>query len=701
MTKLASKLVPGFFSIEDVELGDDPRMGWIGHLVKSGIWPRQEDWSREVVGLTRDIRQAGNSLGPEGEHAKRERDKRASALKNLLRSYDPIYVLSHMAQRAMFDKGSSRDWYAVHGIHALVEYTVGLAYAGSVNHKERKDPPAAKIQEAFDLVAEIFALDWFLERYSIDRSQPLAIRHARNLLKMEKLLDRHQGYIAHLSIILKRTFVRIENEVISTLGWNPAALPEICFAVAGILQQRQDAFHPSVRRALTRAKVRGPEAFQQANRVFLKEHNEWSQTLFNVSVQELAHTLNWPQEVTSRALNDLALKPGSQPDFTLPTQDNLARLYSLLPLDDNHYFIWSPGSVVQESHAWFIDLLQKRNLDELRTKYLAARDTATEGLTIESLASIFGTNRVFGNAYYSAGGRPDVDCVVKVPRDALIVECKAHLLTASGRRGAPKRISTKLDELVTKPSRQAARFADHLYKGGAIFDCNGRKLSIPIDYESLMPRMVVTYERVDPLVSSATVLGADSNKESAWVLPLSDLLVVADLLRSPSVFWYYSVARWQQSQEQRLSVPAEGDILGLFLSSKDTFQSLTERLKTEPAVHIGPFAQEINNYYTGSHAMLGAPRKKPAITVPPLVLDSLDRMLQTDDDHWKEAVAAVMLEPNKTWAKLRSVQRKFRSVKQPRRARIMTANSSLAIWIDRKQDGSFQVDVGVNSLSGK
>ncbi len=271
-------------------------MGWIDALVKSRIWSSNEVWPKEFAKLTRDIQQAKTSLGPPGERARRERDRRAAALKNLLCSYDPICILSHMAQRAMFDKGASRDWYAVHGIHALVEYAVGLANANQVRGGESKEAPAEKVQEAFDLVAEVFALDWLLEQYSVDLSNPLVISRAQNLLRGEKLLDRYQGYIGHLTIILKKTFGRIEHDVISELGWNPAALPEICFAVASILQQRLEVFDSPARRKLIRAKTQGRKAFQEATWIFLIDHNDWSRKLFNISVRELAHALNWPEE---------------------------------------------------------------------------------------------------------------------------------------------------------------------------------------------------------------------------------------------------------------------------------------------------------------------------------------------------------------------------------------------------------------------
>ena len=93
-----------------------------------------------------------------------------------------------MAQHAMFDKGISRDWSFIHGVHALVEYAVGLASIDPASEERRKEPSADKIQEAFNLVAQIFVLDWFLQQYNIDPSQPEVIRRAQNLLRIEKPL---------------------------------------------------------------------------------------------------------------------------------------------------------------------------------------------------------------------------------------------------------------------------------------------------------------------------------------------------------------------------------------------------------------------------------------------------------------------------------------------------------------------------------
>jgi hypothetical protein len=601
-----------------------------------------------------------------------------------------------MAQFAALGSGDSPDWYAIHGVHALVQYDAGIAYGGSIESESLPMPPDENIQASFDLVAEIFALDTFLLQYSGDKSQPLHIRRAQNLLRMEGLTDRWQGYVDHLATILRKTFAAIEDQVISELGWNPATLPDVSKAISNILQERLDAFHPLTRRRLSTARVAGRQRFDDEVESFVEDHQAYLRQLFVISVSELAGILTWPVEVLKRALADLALEPGSQPSFSLPTEDNLARYYSLISLGNDQYFAWLPGSLIQESHAWFYDLVQRRKLESLRQKYLAARDIATEELTVESLARVFGADRTLGNVRYSAEGLPDVDCVVSVPGDVLIVECKAHLLTGAGRRGAPGRLSTKFDELVVKPAKQASRFADHLRNGGSTFDSSGGRLSLPIGTQSVLPRMVVTYERVDPLATTSAMLAISQEgdkPEYAWAMPLADLMVIVDLIESPSTFWHYATNRWHQCHETELSAPSELEMLGLFFSNRKLFESLTKRLESEITIQVGPSSQAINEYYT-SHAKA---RKKPVITMPTLVLEALDRMLRANGTQWTGVVATAMSEPDKTWTRMRSVLRKHSKARQPRRLKLVADNPNLALWIERDVEGSVLIDIDVSA----
>jgi hypothetical protein len=642
---LTQRYATGIYPLAETEFGGADPLGPISHLVASRAWPAHEAWPDEITGLAGSIQRPGRSSEAAAARVSRARDERAARLKQLLRTHDPLRVLGRMAQCAVLHKNDYRDWYAVHGVHALVQYAVGIAYSDRISSRPLTPLTDDEVQEAFDLVSDIFALEWLLLQ-QIDQSGPWHISSARKLLQTEALTDRWQGYSVHMSVILRETFSRIRDPVIAEIGWNPADLAQISDAVVGILQRRVDSFHPPARRSLRAARAAGRTQYDEVLKVFLQDHATFSATLFTVGVQELAERLGWRTETVSQALNDLALKPGSQPDFVLPSQDNLARTYGIVDIGHGEYFIWDPDALVQESHTWFYDLLRTRGLESLRLKYLAARDAVTEELVAGSLARVFGATRTLGSVYYAAEGRPDVDCVVELPGDALIVECKAHLLTAAGRRGAPGRLSAKFDELITRPARQAARFEGYLRAGGPVFDRKGQSLSLQLDQDCVLPRVVVTYERVDPLAAHGPALAEANASDPAWVVSLADFLMITDLLSSPSMFWHYTIARWRQSQKGSLIVNSEADMLGLFLSSKDTFGTLIHQLDTKPQIAVGPSAQFINNYYTAGMATAPEP-KKPTVAIPQPVIEALDNLLWAGNDRWAHMVEAVIAEPER------------------------------------------------------
>ncbi len=397
--------------IEDTEYNGDA-MGWITNLIERRVWPSEETWSEEISTLTRNIKRDGSSCGPAGIQAKEALESRARTLQKLLSEYDPLYTLGHMAQQATIGIGNHVDWYSIHGIHALVQYAAGIAYAKSEASGQLPKPPDDYIQEAFESVAEIFALDSFIVQYSQDQSQPEQehIARAQNLLRVEGLTDRWQGFTQHLTVITRQTFARIDEAVNSELGWTPEEIPELTVAITRILQERLNHFQSTARRNHRQERVAGRLHGTEVTREFLQDHNEFSKKLFTISTPHLAETLSWPEDKTRRALNDLSLIPGSQPNFLLPSQDNLARTYSIVSLGDDSFFAWLPGALIQESHTWFYDLLQRRGLESLSTKYLAARDAATEELTRESLTHVFGADRTHGNASYPARVTRKVVC---------------------------------------------------------------------------------------------------------------------------------------------------------------------------------------------------------------------------------------------------------------------------------------------------
>lgn len=683
----------GVYATVPDELGIGGELGWVGHLVDSRAWPAHSEWPEEVSAILKAIRGAKSSKGVDGDHARDIRDKKIARLKEIFRTCYPAWIVGNMARVAVIAGRGPRDWYEIQGVFALVQYAVGIAVTESKDQKSLPIPSAALTQESYDLVAEIFALDWFLIHFGRNKALPPHVASAQTDLRMDGLIDRWQGYGEHLSVILRETCSKIEDLIHSELGWSPSSLPEISDAIRSLLQQRIDGFHPGARRRLHAAGAAGRVQYQEMVEEIINEYDIFSANLFIITPSELATYASLPEVELRAALKDISLVPGCQPDFATPTEDNLARIYSGMDLGDDRFLIWSPAGLVQESHTWFYDLLQRRGLDMLRKKYVEARDATTERIVASSLAELFTERRTIQSVRYASDGRPDVDCLVIVPGDLLVVECKAHLMTAAARRGAPERISKKFDELVFKPAAQATRFVEHLRGGGKVFGRFQRDMPIIVGESSSFPRMVVTYERVDPLAAYAFT-STEWVSEPAWVLPLADLLVIVEILPSPALFWHYAFLRWQQSHQRKLVVQSELDVLGLFLKNKRAFKELAERAASTGGIIVGPAAYAINDYYTAAESR---DARKPAMPIPTLILEDLDRALTEGYPGWRQAVEAVLDEPNKTWSRTRAVLRKLRGRGEKVSCDIRTESPTLSIRVEG-EDGRWNATVTIVGL---
>ena len=263
-------------------------MGPIGLLVSSGAWPAHADWPEEINRAVADMTMARSSLGPAGMRAKSIRDRKARLLKELLHTYDPIYVLSQMAEQALFRNRGTVDWTASHGVHAMVQYAQGLAFSAPITVNNLQVPDPGIIQESYDLVAEIFLIEWFTIILGDDKSQPDYIAETQLMLKLESLFDRFQGYVQGLAEILRETFSRISPAVVAEFGWSPADLPKISEALATMLQQRMDSFHPAAHRKLHAAGVQGRIQFETTMISLLREKPNFLRRMFIFSPHELA-----------------------------------------------------------------------------------------------------------------------------------------------------------------------------------------------------------------------------------------------------------------------------------------------------------------------------------------------------------------------------------------------------------------------------
>jgi hypothetical protein len=229
----------------------------------------------------------------------------------------------------------------------------------------------------------------------------------------------------------------------------------------------------------------------------------------------------------------------------------------------------------------------------------------------------------------------------------LVVEAKAIALTESGRRGAPRRVDTKLKAILGKALEQTDRALTYILdEGGRSFAPteNGRPVELLPDDVPGGTAVIVTFERIDPFASGGLAV-AGGVKRPTWIVSVTDLLMVADILRDPAAFHHYARTR-ADMHDADASAWAEADALGTYLL--DRLRIVYQSPSEEPArIFIGYSCAALNDFYTRQETGLEAPN--PSTEVPDEVAGALATALQQPG--WTECVDAVMAADSSVWKK--------------------------------------------------
>ncbi|MDF3313656.1 hypothetical protein P3H15_53270 [Rhodococcus sp. T2V] len=270
---------------------------------------------------------------------------------------------------------------------------------------------------------------------------------------------------------------------------------------------------------------------------------------------------------------------------------------------------------------------------------------------------MFGTANVYGSQHYISvvEDKGEVDALV-CTEWPLVVEAKAISFTDSGRRGAPRRVDTKVKEILGKALDQTDRALTYvLDEGSRSFAPNegGKNVELLTAKISGGTAIIVTFERTDPLAFGGLDVAGNA-KRPTWVVSLTDLLMVADILSSPAEFHHYARVRAGMIAST-VTAAAEADLLGAYLSDR---LRITNRANAEDStrVLIGYSSEELNDFYTQRE--LGFERRKPRTDLPQEVTDALANTLKHPG--WAECVDAVMSAEPSVWKKWKRFRRRHR-----------------------------------------
>ncbi len=575
---------------------------------------------------------------------------RIDELRGLMAGRDLTQLINSVVVPAMMvgftDGESLADGDATSTWAAKAEYLVGVAL--SVDPGDADTPPNVT-QRVSQLVSDIFQADQLrIITASIDSAntddadRDLLLQQ----LKMEYQADRMPGYAVHLEQVDAEVFGRHHDYYVNGLGFDPADV----IRASRLHTRWVNQTFTSGRDTLTDA-LNSDAPNPEAGVAWLKALN--AATLWDPD--DVAASTGIAVEQITAMLDFFSTEYGCQPEFRAPGDQNRARTHPCIKLDNGTYLVpdpWSLSAVIHQRLA-----VEPKSSVYDPQKYYRHRQDAHERLVTGALEKVFGNSNVRSTQHYAlaSGDRGEIDSLI-CTEWPLVIEAKAIALTESGRQGALRRVNTKVKEILGKALDQTDRALTYILdEGGRSFapSENGRPVDLLPSDVSGGTAVIVTFERVDPFASSGLAV-AGIVKRPTWVVSLTDLLMVADILTDPAAFHHYTRTRADMHSAEA-SAAAEADALGAYLL--DRLGILHNAAAEEDTrIFIGYSCEALNDFYTRQESGLEA--HKPNTGVPDEITSALANALRQSG--WVKCVDAVMAEDPSRWPKWKRFRGKHR-----------------------------------------
>lgn len=528
---------------------------------------------------------------------------------------------------------------------AKVEYLVGVAL--SVDPTGDADTPIEVMQRVNQLVSDIFNAEQIrMLTESMENADANAGERALLLqqMQLEYQADRMPGYAVHLEHVDAGVFGAHRDYYVNALGFDPGDVIRCTRLHTRSTNKTFSAGMVGMADALNSG---GPNpAAGEAMRDAFDAITRWKPA-------DVAASTGIAVDEVTAMLEFFSTEYGCQSDFRAPSDSNLARTHPCVKLDDGAYLVpdpWALSAVIHHRLA-----VEPKRDDYDPEKYYKHRQDAHERLVAGALEKVFGSPNVRSTQHYDlgSGAHGEIDSLV-CAQWPLVVEAKAIALTEPGRRGAPRRVDTKIKTILGKALDQTDRAVTYILdEGGRAFAPteNGRAVKLLPDEIAGGTALIVTFERIDPFASGGLAVAGNVNRPT-WVVSLTDLVMIAHILTDPSSFHHYARIR-AGMHLARASALAEADALGAYLLSR---LSILNSADDDTSILIGYSCEALNDYYTRQEGGLTA--KKPTTGVPEEVAGALAEALR--EPGWVEFADAVMNADPSVWKKWKNFRRRHR-----------------------------------------
>lgn len=360
----------------------------------------------------------------------------------------------------------------------------------------------------------------------------------------------------------------------------------------------------------------------------------------------------------SAAIRRLSLRPGETDPVTSVLVDLPQRAKPFLilppPLDDPRFegnetaVLVHPGALTTELHLT-VDALHSPPSESWSLTRANAVDRHTIALLEKVLPGARGLHNVF---IETEAGLVEVDGVLVFNDIILVVEGKGAPLKTAAKRGGVDKLVGQLRELVTVGYDQLERDTNYVLSGrpARFFDEHGRCL-LEVDGSTVRRcyQLMPTLDGLDNFGTSLprlVDLGVLPEVATPWIVGLTYLHVVVDILTRPAEFIGYLEFRTRWVQERRLVTIDELELLNHYLNQVDLYGHIA-RLPGDGIVTAAPNQVLYDNWYAGKSGQ-GPVVSKPRVNMTTRIRRFVDERERLKPPGWLASTTAALQVPRST-----------------------------------------------------
>lgn len=284
-------------------------------------------------------------------------------------------------------------------------------------------------------------------------------------------------------------------------------------------------------------------------------------------------------------------------------------------------------------------------LSKVFLKWPAARARAVDEHAVTLIQRGLSRSRALTNIFMSgSSGMEELDGVIIYEDIAVVVEGKGAPLKLAGRRGSVDKLVAQLKELVAKGAEQLERDRNYLVNGNParFYDETG-KCVLEIDGTALR-RCYKLLPTIDGLGDVGTALprlvelGVLAPEARPWIIGVTDLNIVTDILRRPADLVGYMEFREKWAGEPRLVIADEIEMLSLYLYQVDISGRLSKTSENFRIFH--PVNQAAFDAWYDGQSGVGPIADRPTVRTTTRMRRFIDAKQQMKPDGWLASVTA-------------------------------------------------------------